>query len=81
MSGDQPRWPWRGYGADKSHPTSVDEWFGREPFPHERARGFIVDRVDQPANVVVNFELQRVGCPALLESHDVRHCLAAAADA
>jgi hypothetical protein len=45
----------------KSHPASVDEWFGREPFPHERARGFIVDRVDQPANVVVN-------CPNGIES-------------
>jgi hypothetical protein len=45
----------------KSHPASVDEWFGREPFPHERARGFIVDRVDQPANVVVN-------CPKGIES-------------
>ena len=27
------------------------------------------------------FELQRVRCPALLEGHDVRHGLAAAADA
>jgi len=34
--------------------AGVDERFGGEPFPHESARGSAVDRVDQPANVVVD---------------------------
>jgi hypothetical protein len=38
----------------KSRLAAVDERFGREPFPHERARGSIVDRVDQATNVVVD---------------------------
>src|SRR6267142_242544 len=36
----------------KSRLAAIDERFGREPFPHERARGTIVDRVDQPADVI-----------------------------
>ena len=38
----------------KSRLAAVDERLGREPFPHERARGSIVDRVDQAANVIVD---------------------------
>ena len=38
----------------KSHFAAVDERFGGEPFPHESARGSVVDRIDQPANVVVD---------------------------
>ena len=44
----------RGCMTYKSRLAGVDEWFGGEPFPHESARGPVVDRVDQPANVVVN---------------------------
>jgi len=38
----------------KSRLAGIDEWFGREPFPHKRARGSVVDRVDQPTNVIVD---------------------------
>lgn len=39
----------------KPHFTSVNEWLCGEPFPHECARGPIVDRVNQPTNIVFNW--------------------------
>jgi hypothetical protein len=84
----------------KSYLTGVNEWLGGEPFPHECARSPIIDRVDQPTNIIFDYitakqlknyalkemrghtlELQLVRRPALLQGHDVRHGLAAAADA
>ena len=38
----------------KSRLAGIDERFGCKPFPHERARGSIVDGVDQPADVIVD---------------------------
>ena len=35
--------------------AGVDEGLGGEPLPHERARGTVVDGVDQAADVVVHF--------------------------
>ena len=35
--------------------AGVDKGFGREPLPHERARGAVVDRVDEAADVVVDW--------------------------
>ena len=35
----------------------VDEGLGGEPLPHERARGAVVDGVDQAADVVVHLSL------------------------
>jgi len=81
MGGNQPRRPRGGHGADKPYLAGVNEWLGGEPFPHECARGPIVDRVDQPTNVIFDLEVQLVRRPALLQGHDVRHSLATAADA
>ena len=45
----------RGGGmTHKSHFAVLDERLGGEPFPHESARGSVVDRIDQPMNVVVD---------------------------
>jgi hypothetical protein len=38
----------------KPYLAGVNEWLGGEPFPHERARGSVVDRINQPANIVVD---------------------------
>jgi hypothetical protein len=39
----------------KSHFACVDKWLGGEPFPHKSAGGAVVDRIDQPANIVVDY--------------------------
>ena len=38
----------------KSNLASINERFGGEPFPHERAGGAVIDRIDQPANIVID---------------------------
>jgi hypothetical protein len=38
----------------KSNLAGINERFGGEPFPHERAGGAIIDRIDQPANIVID---------------------------
>ena len=38
----------------KSYFACVDKRFGGEPFPHKCARGSVVDRIDQPVNIVVD---------------------------
>ena len=39
--------------------AGVDEGLGREPLPHERARGAVVDGVDEAADVVVDWTVAR----------------------
>jgi hypothetical protein len=73
---DEPRRPRSGYVPDETGFSSVDPWLGGEVFPHERAGGSIVDRIDQAVDVVVHFKLYVRSRPALLESHDVGHRLA-----
>ena len=46
----------KGGGTYEAGLAGVDEGFGGEPLPHERARGTVVDGVDQAADVVVHFE-------------------------
>lgn len=46
-------WAWHEF-THEARLASVDEGFGREPFPHERAGRPVVDRVDQAADVVVD---------------------------
>ena len=43
--------------AYESALAGVDEGLGGEPLPHERARGTVVDGVDQAADVVVHLSL------------------------
>ena len=43
-----------GTAAYEAGLAGVDEGLGREPLPHERARGAVVDGVDEAADVVVD---------------------------
>jgi hypothetical protein len=38
----------------KSHLACIDKRFGGEPLPHKCAGGSVVDRTDQPVNIVVD---------------------------
>ena len=51
----EPIRPRGGSVTYKPYFPSVNEWLGGEPFPHECTRGPIVDRVDQPANVIFDW--------------------------
>jgi hypothetical protein len=53
----------------KSYLTCVDERFCREPFPHERARRPVIDRIDQPANIVVDLSEGKIKLIELLVLH------------